>query len=183
MSRLYAIILCLGAFVISIDQWTKYLALETLQHEGQSISFLSWFNWTLVHNHGAAFGIFRTLPDSVRTVFFLVMPFAVLGIIWWSIVRHFKPHQRLAPVAIGLVVGGAIGNLIDRIRLGYVIDFVDWFYPSRDGTCIPLFYYQAGSGCHWPVFNVADSAILIAVALLFWDSLKNPQHANSKSKK
>jgi signal peptidase II len=174
MSRIYAIILCLGAFVISTDQWTKYLALEKLQFEGQSIPFWSWFSFTLVHNHGAAFGMLRTLPDSIRVAFFLMMPLAVLGILWWSLVRHYKSDQVLAPLAMGLVLGGALGNLIDRMRFGYVIDFVDWFYPSNDGSCIPLFFYQPGSGCHWPVFNIADSAISIAVVLLAIDSWRNP---------
>jgi signal peptidase II len=181
MSRIYAIILCLGAFVISADQWTKYLALEALIHEGQSIPFWSWFRFTRVHNHGAAFGILRDLPDAIRTSFFFIMPLTVIGILWWSMVRHFKPEQKLSTIAMGLVLGGAIGNLIDRIRFGYVIDFIDWFYPSRDGTCIPLFYYQPGSGCHWPVFNIADSAITLAVVLLIWDSFNNSQrHTSSK---
>jgi signal peptidase II len=181
MSRIYAIILCLGAFVISVDQWTKYLSLEKLEFEGHSIPFLSWFSFTMVHNHGAAFGMLRNLPDSIRVGFFLIMPLAVLTLLWWSMVRHFRPEQRLAPFAIGLVFGGALGNLIDRLRFGYVIDFVDWFYPSSTGSCLPLFYYQAGTGCHWPVFNIADSAILIAVALLIIDSFKNPIPQPKKS--
>jgi len=181
MSRIYAIILCLGAFVISTDQWTKYLALEKLHFEGQSIPFLSWFSFTLVHNHGAAFGMLRTLPDSVRVGFFLLMPLAVLSILWWSMVRHYKKDQLLAPLAMGLVFGGAIGNLIDRMRFGYVIDFVDWFYPSRDGSCIPLFYYQAGTGCHWPVFNIADSAISIAVVLLAIESFRSSASEKTKA--
>jgi signal peptidase II len=181
MSRIYAIILCLGAFVISTDQWTKYLALEKLHFEGQSIPFWSWFSFTLVHNHGAAFGMARGLPDSIRVAFFLIMPLAVLGALWWVFVRHYKPNQLLAPLAMGLVFGGAIGNLIDRMRFGYVIDFVDWFYPSNDGSCIPLFYYQPGTGCHWPVFNIADSAICIAVVLLAIDSKLNPVPAPTKT--
>ncbi len=172
MSRIYAIILCLGAFVISVDQWTKYLALEKLEFEGHSIPFLSWFSFTLVHNHGAAFGMLRTLPDGIRVGFFLLMPLAVLTLLWWTIVRHLKPEQRLIPIAMGLVLGGALGNLIDRMRFGYVIDFVDWFYPSQTGRCIALFYYQSGSGCHWPVFNIADSAITLAVAMLIVDSFR-----------
>jgi signal peptidase II len=181
MSRIYAIILCLGAFVISTDQWTKYLALEKLQFEGQSIPFWSWFSFTLVHNHGAAFGMLRGLPDSIRVAFFLIMPLAVLGILWWSLVRHYKPDQLLAPLAMGLVFGGAIGNLIDRMRFGYVVDFVDWFYPSNHGSCIPLFFYQPGTGCHWPVFNIADSAIFIAVVLLAIDSWRNPAAPTQKT--
>lgn len=182
MSRVYAIILSLGSFVIALDQWTKNYALEHLPREGASIDFLSWWNWTLVHNHGAAFGMLRGLPDSVRVTFFILMPLGVLTILWLALVRHFKPHQTMAPLAMGLVLGGALGNLIDRIRFGYVIDFIDWFYRA-EGSCLPLFFRMPGNECHWPVFNVADSAITIAFGLMIWDSFKNPQTEEEPSEK
>ncbi len=180
MARVYAIILCLGSLIISLDQWTKNFALEKLVSEGTSRPYLSWFNWTLVHNHGAAFGMLRNLPDSVRVTFFILMPIAVLGILWFSIVRHLKPTQKLAPLAMGLVLGGAIGNLIDRVRFGYVIDFIDWFYPTSNNKCIPLFYPVTVGECHWPVFNVADISINIAVLLLVIDSFKNAKEAKAQ---
>jgi signal peptidase II len=182
MSRVYAIILSIGAFIIALDQWTKNYALEHLPREGASIDFLSWWNWTLVHNHGAAFGMLRDLPDSIRVTFFIIMPLTVLTVLWFAFVRHFKPHMTLGPVAMGLVLGGALGNLIDRIRFGYVIDFVDWFYKG-DGSCLPLFFRMPGNECHWPVFNVADSSILIAFSLMIWDSIKNPDHSQKSTDK
>lgn len=183
MSRIYAIILCIGAFVISTDQWSKNLSIEKLVTEGTTEPFLSWFSWTLVHNHGAAFGMLRGLPDNIRVIFFILMPLTVLGILWFSIVRHIKPEQKIPPIAMGLVLGGAIGNLIDRVRFGYVIDFIDWFYPTTGGSCIPLFYPVTATQCHWPVFNVADIAINIAVILLIVDSFRNPDKSSGSSNK
>ena len=171
MNRIYSIILSVGALIIALDQWTKSLALASLPHEGDTSPFWSWFSFTLVHNHGAAFGIMRNLPDSIRTGFFVVLPFAILGLLWWSYVRHFKNHETLGPLAMGLVLGGACGNLIDRVRFGYVIDFIDWFYPSS-GSCLPLFFKAPPDACHWPVFNIADSAICIAMSLLVVFSLR-----------
>jgi signal peptidase II len=167
MARIYAIILCFGAVVIGLDQWTKHLILQQFSQVGQSEEIFSWFSFTLVHNRGAAFGMLRDLPDSIRQGFFLVLPLAVLGLFWWSMVRHFKPHETIGPVAMGLVFGGAIGNFIDRLAHGHVIDFLDWHYPSATGSCLPLFYPIPGTGgCHWPVFNIADAAITGAAVLL-----------------
>ena len=169
MSRVYSIILSLAALVLALDQWTKQSALTALGREGDSIPVLSWFHFTLVHNHAAAFGVFHGIPEGLRVGFLMLLPLAVLTLLWWFFVRKMSPVETLAPVTMGLVVGGAIGNLIDRICFGFVIDFIDWFYPSK-GSCLPLFFPGSTNGlegsCHWPVFNVADSAISIAMVLL-----------------
>jgi len=174
-------ILSLGIVVISLDQWTKIKALSVLQTEGSSQGFLSWWSWTLVHNYGAAFGMLKNVPASIRTVFFLLMPLTILIVLWWTYVRRFKSSEILGPLAMGLVFGGALGNMIDRVKYGYVIDFVDWFYPSSSGSCIPLFFPAQPQGtCHWPVFNIADSAISIAMILLFIHSFKHPHMIEAK---
>lgn len=162
----------LAAFIVALDQATKNLALEVFTREGESRPFLSWFNFTLVYNYGAAFGIMRDLPPGIRTVFFISLPIIVIALLWWTYVRKFKPQEILGPVAMGLVIGGAIGNLIDRIRYGYVVDFIDWFYPSSSGKCLPAFYPFTTDTCHWPVFNVADAAINVAIVLLIVSSLR-----------
>ncbi len=177
MSKIYGIILSIGVFIVGLDQWTKHIVLENFRIEGDSRPFLSWWSWTLVHNHGAAFGSFRNLPESIRGTFFILLPIVVLSLLWWSYVRHFKSEERLGPISLGLVLGGAIGNFIDRLRHGYVIDFIDWFYPNSSGSCIPLFYPLKGGGCHWPVFNIADSAISIAMVLLIIFSFKQKKEA------
>ncbi len=182
MSRVYSIILSLAAFVVAIDQATKQLALETFSREGESRELLSWFSFTLVYNYGAAFGILKNLPESIRTGFFVLLPILVLGVLWWSYVRKFKAQEIMGPVAMGLVVGGAIGNLIDRIRYGYVVDFIDWYYKTSSDKCIPAFYPFAPGTCHWPVFNVADSAITLAIGLLilstFREGKSNASHSH-----
>jgi len=176
MSRVYSIILTLGAFIIAIDQYTKHLALETFSKEGETQAVLSWFSFTLVYNYGAAFGILRNLPESVRVGFFCLLPLLVLGLLWWAYVRRFGPDEWVGPISMGLIFGGAIGNLIDRIRFGYVVDFIDWFYPSATGQCVVLFH-PTGGGCHWPVFNVADAAISLAFVLLVTHSIFQPKKA------
>lgn len=174
MSRVYAIILSWGAVILALDQWTKELALRALGHEGDSIPFLGWWNFTLVHNHGAAFGMFRDLPETIRQAFFILMPLSILTLLWWLYVKRFKPTENLGPLSMGLVLGGAIGNLVDRLHFGYVIDFVDWFYPSS-GSCLPQFHHFTPATCHWPVFNVADSAIFVAMVLLVAQSFRRPE--------
>lgn len=181
MSRVYALILSFGAAIVALDQWTKSLILETFAREGESKPFLSWWSFTLVHNPGAAFGMFRHLPDSYRLTFFILLPPVVLLILWWSYVRRFKATETLGPVAMGLVLGGALGNLIDRLRFEYVIDFIDWNFPWSSPSCPPLFYHFSAARCHWPQFNVADSAISVAMCLLVIYSLRKDKH-NSKAR-
>ena len=88
-------------------------------------------------------------------------------------VRKFTKDDVLQSIAVGLVVGGAIGNVIDRVRLGYVVDMVDWHYPMLGNSCLPLFYPMSQGRCHWPVFNIADSAICVAIVLLLIDSYRS----------
>ncbi len=173
MDRVYAIIASFAAAVLAVDQWTKNLTLKNFFQEGQSESILSWFNITLVYNHGVAFGLFRGLPDGIRVAFLLVLPAVVLTSLWFFMVRKFTKDDVLQSIAVGLVVGGAIGNVIDRVRLGYVVDMVDWHYPMLGNSCLPLFYPMSQGRCHWPVFNIADSAICVAIVLLLIDSYRS----------
>ena len=108
----------------------------------------------MVGNPGAAWGIFRDLPDAWRVHFFLVLTLAACAGIAYAY-KQATPSQARVRWALMLVMGGAIGNLIDRLRIGYVIDFVEWFYG--DFT--------------WPNFNVADVGISVGVGLLLLDSL------------
>lgn len=175
MKRQYALISCLAAIIVVLDQWTKQIVLENLQTVGQNLPFLSWWKWTLVHNYGIVFGILNPppawLPDILARSILFLLPFVVLGFVWWSYVRHFAKNEIYRPVIVGLIVGGAIGNIIDRLRFGYVIDFVDWFYPSLNNNCINPFYSVGEGNCHWPVFNVADAAVSSALFLLMIEML------------
>lgn len=112
-----------------------------------------WFNFRLAGNKGAAWGLFRDLPESYRVGFFVVISAVAIAVIM-GLYRK-ATGQKLLRVALTLILGGAIGNLIDRIRWGYVIDFIDWYYKES----------------HWPTFNVADIAISTGVGLLILDLL------------
>lgn len=138
------------AFTISVlDQISKFYVQQTL-HLGQIIPVIpSFFNLTYVLNPGAAFGFLARAPASIRTPFFTAISIlAVLFILYYRS-RHRQMHL-LPSVSLACILGGALGNLIDRLRLGMVVDFLDVYYGAY----------------HWPAFNLADSAITVGVALM-----------------
>jgi len=140
------------AAVIVLDQFTKYVVLQRFSlHESVPV-IPGFFNLTYVRNPGAAFGILAGAHGAWRTVFFITVSLVALAVII-TLVR--KTHDRLPLVAFALIGGGAVGNLIDRVRSGEVVDFIEWYYRSY----------------HWPAFNIADSAISVGVALLAVDML------------
>jgi len=141
--------------IIILDQATKLLADHYLQYH-QPVAVMPLFNFTLLYNKGAAFSFLADAGGWQRW-FFLILTSAV-SIFIYSWLRKLKPHQVLQYTALALILGGAIGNLIDRAIYGYVIDFLDVYYGNY----------------HWPAFNIADSAITIGAILLITDTLKNP---------
>lgn len=149
MSR-YRLLGLVSLVALVLDQATK-LYIDSRFALYESVTVLeNFFHITYVRNKGAAFGI---LSDSAyRIPFFIaVATLAALGILWY--LKSLSDNQRLLHFALSLVFSGAVGNLIDRIRFGEVIDFLD------------VHWYQY----HWPAFNVADSAICVGVALLLLD--------------
>jgi signal peptidase II len=150
--------------VIALDRWTKQLATEHLLDSGaRSVPLIGeYIRLTYVENRGAAFGV---LQD--QTAFFILVGLVVISVIVASY-RYIPEPSWLLNLCLGLQMGGAIGNLIDRMRLGYVIDFVDAYLGPH----------------HWPAFNVADSAISVGVALLILDMLWHPQsHPDAPEKR
>lgn len=149
--RFYAV----AAVTLTLDLVTKGLILQHFSL-GQSLPVLpGLFNLTLVLNPGAAFGFLAELPEHIRHPFFVgIAILAAVLIILYQ--RRYLRGQALATCALGLILGGAVGNLIDRLRYGMVVDFLD-FYLGR---------------YHWPAFNVADSAISVGVGLLFLDMVR-----------
>ncbi len=145
--------------VLILDQVTKYF-IKTRVRLHEIIQIIpGFFNITHVRNKGAAFSLFSNTSDFFRSVFFIAITVVALIVIM-MLIR--KTQERLLIVSFSLIAGGAIGNLLDRLRYGEVIDFVQWYVKS---------YY-------WPSFNVADSAITIGVCLLAADMLfQKPQHA------
>lgn len=149
--------------VILLDQATKRVIVQALR-AGQGIPVIpGFFDIVFVLNPGAAFGFLATLPEWVRNPFFILISVVAVILIVFYHTRFLHAH-RLASVALGLILGGAIGNLLDRLRYGMVVDFLD-FYVSR---------------YHWPAFNVADSAISIGVGLMLLDMLLDWRRQNRK---
>jgi signal peptidase II len=150
--------------VIVLDQLTK-AAVATRMALHQSISIIDgFFALTYVRNTGAAFGFLAGRMEDLRVPFFLVVSVGAVAVLVWFI-RGIAPERRWMVVACGAVLGGAIGNMIDRVAFGEVIDFLDVYVGAY----------------HWPTFNVADSAITVGVILLTLDSLRQPAVARSTS--
>jgi signal peptidase II len=139
--------------VVVLDQLTKagVLGFFTGYLPGPQQKITSFFNIVLIHNRGMSFGLFNYGGGLNALLFSLVAAAIVTVLIYWL----SRVDSSLLAVAIGLIIGGAIGNVIDRIRLGAVVDFLD---------------FHVGSW-HWPAFNVADSAICIGVAVMLLDGL------------
>ena len=137
-----AIWLLLSAVIIALDLWTKQLALDHLVLH-QPVAFIDGFwNWTLTYNYGAAFSFLGDASGWQRWFYAgLAIAMSVLLTVWLLRTRRGDWRQAL-PFA--LIIGGALGNFVDRIRFGYVVDFVDWYVGQY----------------HWPAFNIADSAIV-----------------------
>jgi signal peptidase II len=144
--------LWLSFIVLILDQATKRIVDTTMALQ-ESIPLLPMFQLTYLRNQGAAFSFLSSAGGWQRWFFIGLAITASALIVYW--LRKLTPAQRLEACAWSLVLGGALGNLIDRILYGYVIDFLDVFYGNW----------------HWPAFNVADSAITVGVTLLFIDSL------------
>ncbi|RCS58479.1 signal peptidase II [Parvibium lacunae] len=149
--------LAISALIILLDQLSKILIVRTFTlHEVKPIT--SFFNLVLAHNPGAAFSFLANAGGWQRD-FFTALGVVVSLIIIWMLYKHST--QRLFAGALALILGGAIGNVIDRIRFGYVIDFLDFYWGNL----------------HWPAFNVADSAICVGAALLVWDEISRVRKA------
>lgn len=148
--------LWISLLIFIFDQWSKYAVLSAMDLY-ESIQLTGFFNLTYVHNYGAAFSF---LYDAGGwQVYFLSTVALVVSalILWW--LRQTTKEQLILPVAFAFILGGALGNVFDRLLHGYVIDFLDFYVGTY----------------HWPAFNVADSAIFIGAALLIIDMFKNKE--------
>ena len=140
--------LALSAAMIVLDQLSKWLAVATLQFQ-EPVPFVPGFwNWTLTHNTGAAFS-FLANAGGWQHFFFIALALLVCIGLAVGLQRTARREWRTA-LPFALIIAGALGNVIDRIRFGYVVDFVHWYWK----------------GFHWPIFNVADSCIVVGAALM-----------------
>lgn len=151
--------------VLAVDQATKAWAAVRLTGNAPVELVPGLFRLVMVHNRGALFGMFQDLPDPVRSLLFLALPTGVIAVLGWLSWRT-SPLERRAHAAFALLLGGALGNLADRLRLGHVIDFLDVYIT---GT--------TGNSYHWPAFNVADACICTGIGLLALDSLRSGRAA------
>lgn len=149
--RPLAVGLGLAALVLVLDQATKAWVLAAMAAGPREIVVAPFLNLVLVMNPGISFGLF----DESGTTGRWVLTAVALIIVGWLILWLRRAGSRVMVAGIGLIVGGALGNVVDRVRVGAVVDFVDLH----------------GWGYHWPAFNVADAAITVGVAALLADSL------------
>jgi signal peptidase II len=151
MSRKFVIFLAILVAGVFLDQITKYLVVRELNIGDQIPVIQGFFNIVLTYNRGAAFGIFANMSIEFAWVFFILSSSLVMGVVaylWWGT----PADHDLATVGYSLIFSGAVGNLIDRVRLGEVVDFLDFHIKDF----------------HWPAFNVADSLVCIGAGLLLW---------------
>ncbi len=141
----------LAVLAIILDQWTKGIAVVHLNY-AEPVPVLPFLNWTLLHNYGAAFSFLSDAGGWQRYFFTSLAGIVSLVFIFW--LMRMPKTLKVLPLAIALILGGAVGNLIDRVVLGYVVDFIHVYYNNS----------------HFPAFNIADSAITLGTILLLIDS-------------
>ena len=140
----------LSAVIVVADQIAKWAVLGYFADRAPRQEITGFFNLMLVCNKGAAFSMFADAPGW-QTPLLIVFALVAAGLVSWLIVRN--PGKRLLCLGLALILGGALGNLIDRLRFGHVVDFLDFH----------------ALGWHWPAFNVADSGITVGAVLLILD--------------
>jgi len=154
-------LLWISFIVIISDQITKAIATANLEM-WNPVEIIPFFNFMLAHNTGAAFSFLADAGGWQRW-FFATIAFVVsIIIVVW--IKKLKPEERTMGISLSLILGGAIGNLIDRVRFGYVVDFLDVYVGTS----------------HWPAFNIADSAITIGAAIMIISSFRQPAATETK---
>ena len=144
----YALALSIAGFIFALDQISKIYIHTEMQVGDRKDVVEGFFSITYVRNPGGIFGLFKESPDYIRYFLFFIFPVVAIFIIFKFLAQTQLRHQI---ISFGMILGGAIGNYFDRIRLDYVIDFIDWHIKD-------VF--------HWPIFNVADISIVTGVATL-----------------
>jgi signal peptidase II len=144
----------ISGLVVILDQITKILILKNLPLYHSVTIIPGFFNITHIHNPGGAFGFMARQDSSLRNFLFILLASVAVCVIFYFYKNTNKTHPFLAS-GFALILGGAIGNLIDRIRFGKVVDFLDFYIRSY----------------HWPAFNVADSAITVGVTIFIFHLL------------
>ncbi|MCJ7785168.1 MAG: signal peptidase II [Desulfobacterales bacterium] len=164
MKRKYWVlfIFCIG--ILLLDQWTKSMVVQKLPLYQRVKVIQGFFNLTHVRNTGGAFGIFGGEKGGLGSILFVVVSLIANGAIVFLFLK-IKENEKTLALSFSLILSGAIGNLIDRLRYGEVVDFLDFYLSTY----------------HWPAFNVADSAICIGIGLMALELLKGDHKKSTKS--
>lgn len=144
--------LLIAAVVVALDLWTKNLASQLLQY-GRPVEILPVLDFTLLHNRGAAFSFLSSAGGWQRWVFAVIALAVSAVLLVWTL--QLKAHERWLSVTLPLILGGALGNLYDRLTLGYVVDFIHMHWDGR----------------YFPAFNIADAAITTGAIMMIIDAL------------
>jgi signal peptidase II len=150
--------------VVALDQATKAIVVRNMALHQSIVLVDGFFALTYVRNTGAAFGVLAGRMHALRIAFFLAVSAGAVALLAWFL-RGIAAERRALVAACGAVIGGAIGNMIDRIASGEVVDFLDVFVGTY----------------HWPAFNVADSAITVGVLVLCLDAFRQPERSRALS--
>jgi signal peptidase II len=155
--------LAIALITFIADQWTKSYFFNLLDAaQAQYIEVLPFFNLVKVYNYGVSFGMFNDIENGKIILSAIAIIITIALCIWLH-----KVTKMYMIVALGLIIGGAVGNIYDRLKMGAVADFIDIYVGKY----------------HWPAFNLADSTIFIGVAILFIDSFINKDEQPKKGKK
>lgn len=178
MKRKYIIALITVSLVLLIDQYTKWLVrMRMVENEGIPI-LPKFFSLQYLTNPGAAFGLFTRMDERFRGVFFLIVGAVAMTLVIYYLIMS-DDRKIIFPISLALVMGGAMGNIIDRIRFGHVTDFLLVEATFLGNGVVTLLDRYLG-GHYWPSFNVSDSTIVIgifgmAIDLLFFTKEESQQ--------
>ena len=164
MKRKYWLLLIFFIGILVLDQWTKSMVVQKLPLYQRVEVIRSFFNLTHVRNTGGAFGIFGGEKGGLGSILFVVVSLVAVGAIVFLFVK-IKENEKTLALSFSLILSGAVGNLIDRLRYGEVVDFLDFHLSTS----------------HWPAFNVADSAICIGIGLMALELLKGDRGKSTTS--
>ncbi len=154
--------LVLSVVIFVLDIWTKNLASSELQY-AMPVEILPILNFTLLHNPGAAFSFLSDAGGWQRWFFTVISAVVSIVLLVWLL--RLKRNEKLLALSLALILGGAVGNLYDRVTLGYVVDFISFHY----------------SGWYFPAFNIADSAISVGAVLMILDMFFGSQAGSSEA--
>ncbi|NWF92886.1 MAG: signal peptidase II [Syntrophaceae bacterium] len=164
MKRKYWVLLIVCVWIILVDQWTKHVVQQRLVLYQKVEVIRGFFNLVHVRNTGGAFGILGGEGGALTSWLFVAVSFIAIGAVLFLFLR-LKEDERTLSLSLSLVLSGAVGNLLDRLRYGEVVDFLDFHLSSY----------------HWPAFNIADSAISLGIGLMAFVILFRDRKRSAKS--